>query len=543
MQCDSLQSILPDVQESSVILHVCVFLTKKWSLWDATVISRKMNPWLFVVLVILLWWICRWWQKRRRVIKYFKKIPGPPGLPILGNIVELNVDHDELFQRLMAMRFLWGHQEGINKAWLGNHPYVFLSKATTVEPILGSNRHIDKSSDYRFLQPWLGTGLLTGSGRKWHNRRKILTPTFHFKILEDFVEIFAEQTELLVNKVSCEIGQDSFNIFPYVTLCALDIICETAMGRQVFAQYDSDSDYVRAVYEIGSIIQTRQATLWYHPDCLFRLTSLYKKHQECIRILHGFSNKVIAERRREIKRTRNETVSEDEGRKRLAFLDLLIEASQNGTSLSDEDIREEVDTFMFEGHDTTSSAVSWTLYLLGCHPNIQNEVVAELADIFGENDNGRRATLRDLQSMKCLERCIKETLRLYPSVPLLARRISEDVRIGKFLIPEGTTAMVILPMLHRDPAVFPNPDKFDPNRFLPENCTGRHPYAYIPFSAGPRNCIGQKFALLEEKVIISGVLRKFKIEAAERREEISLTGELVIRAKNGLHVRVTRRER
>ncbi|XP_012266584.2 cytochrome P450 4c3 [Athalia rosae] len=497
---------------------------------------------IFLIIALIgIAWLISWYRSRRRILKLIAEIPGPPSLPLIGNTIELNVDHDELFQRLMGMRLLWGQSEGINKAWLGTAPYIFVSKASTVEPILGSNRHLDKSHDYRFLHPWLGTGLLTSSGKKWHFRRKILTPTFHFKILEDFTEVFTEQAEILVEKISKEVGNESFDIFPYINHCALDIICETAMGRRIFAQNDTESIYVKAVYEIVGIVQTRQATLWYHPDWLFQLTALYKKHQNCIRVLHDFSNKVISERRSDIeqKLMEDESLGEQRGGKRLAFLDLLIEASlQGGHVLSDEDIREEVDTFMFEGHDTTSSAISWTLFLLGCHREIQEKVVAEQKEIFGQVGDERRPTFRELQNMKYLERCIKEALRLYPSVPLLARQISEDIQIGKYLVPRGTTAIVVVPMLHRDPDIFPNPECFNPDRFLPENMVGRHPYSYIPFSAGPRNCIGQKFAILEEKAVLSGLLRKYKIIATQRREDITLTGELVIKAKYGLKVKI-----
>lgn len=120
-------------------------------------------------------------------------------------------------------------------------------------------------------------------------------------------------------------------------------------------------------------------------------------------------------------------------KKRLAFLDLLIEASQDGTVLSNDDIREEVDTFMFEGHDTTSAAISWSLFLLGSHQDIQNKVLQEIDDVMG-GDRTRPPNMKELMDMKYLECVIKEALRLYPSVPFIARKIKEDVIIGKFRV-------------------------------------------------------------------------------------------------------------
>ncbi|XP_047108830.1 cytochrome P450 4c3 [Schistocerca piceifrons] len=502
-----------------------------------------------VVLVALAAAAVLYRRRRARLVSLIQRIPGPPALPIIGNAVEINVEHDELFARLTGTTRMWGQKSGVNKAWHGSRPYVQLFQPEVVEPILNSNKHIEKSGDYVYLQPWLGTGLLTSGGSKWHERRKLLTPAFHFRILDDFVDVFAEQSALLVRRLAAEEGGQPFNAFPYVTLCTLDIICETAMGRNVNAQADSESEYVRAVYEIGSIVQSRQAKMWLQPDWIFRLTSLYKKHEKCIEILHGFSNKVIMERKEEIRlqKERQKKPTEYQTsysvgygmKKRLAFLDLLIEYSKDGTVLTNEDIREEVDTFMFEGHDTTSAAICWSLYLIGSHPDVQEKVVAELEEIFAGSD--RRPTMRDLVSMRYLECCIKEALRLYPSVPLLARQLTEDVQLGSYQVPAGTTALVVTYMLHRDPRCFPQPERFLPERFLPENSTGRHPYAYIPFSAGPRNCIGQKFAILEEKAVISTVLRHYRVEAVDRREDLTLLGELILRPKDGLRLRIERR--
>ncbi|XP_052871955.1 cytochrome P450 4c3 [Anopheles cruzii] len=504
-------------------------------------------------------------RRRKHLVRNIERIPGPAGIPILGNTLHINVDHDEIFNRIIAIRKLYGRTQGFSRAWNGPLPYVMISKASAVERILGSQKHIEKSHDYDFLKPWLGTGLLTSQGTKWHPRRKILTPAFHFKILDDFVDIFLEQSAVLVKRLETELDNDAgFNCFPYITLCALDVVCETAMGRQVNAQCNSDSEYVKAVYQIGSIVQNRQQKIWLQPDFIFRRTQDYINHQKCLSILHEFSNRVIHERKEEIRQQRltgdgnnnsgtspannedrnnntNFLSYEEFGRKkRLAFLDLLIEASQDGAVLSHEDIREEVDTFMFEGHDTTSAAISWILLLLGGDPAIQDRVVEEIDFIMG-GDRERFPTMQELNEMKYLEACIKEGLRLYPSVPLIARHLTQDVEIDGYVLPAGTTAMIVVYQLHRNPDVFPNPDKYNPDHFLPENCRTRHPYAYIPFSAGPRNCIGQKFALLEEKSVLSAVLRRYRIEAVDRRENLTLLGELILRPKNGLRIRISRR--
>ncbi|KAF4529620.1 hypothetical protein B566_EDAN016817, partial [Ephemera danica] len=142
--------------------------------------------------------------------------------------------------------------------------------------------------------PWIGNAIeinVGHDGRKWHTRRKILTPTFHFRILEDFIDVFREHSNLLVQCVARELNNTGFDLFPYITLCALDIICETAMGRQIHAQEHQDSDYVKAIYEIGDIIQTRQAVLWMGWDWVFHRSKLYEPHQRCIRILHDASYK------------------------------------------------------------------------------------------------------------------------------------------------------------------------------------------------------------------------------------------------------------
>nr|AFH35031.1 cytochrome P450 4C [Portunus trituberculatus] len=477
-----------------------------------------------------------WFIKRQQKVWLIEKLPGPRSLPILGNALDVNVAPRELFQKVLEFRE-FGKAVRI---WLGVNPYVLVSEARSAEVLLSSQKHLDKSRDYSFLHPWLGTGLLTSTGRKWHSRRKMLTPAFHFKILEDFVEVFNSQSHKMLTKLKGKADGRPFDVFPFITLCTLDIICETAMGININAQDNSDSEYVNAVYGIGALVQYRQTRPWIQPDLLFRLFGYAKQHDEYLRILHSFSYSAIDNRRKEYQLAKLKDKEEDEDvigkKRRLAFLDLLLNYSETQTSLSNEDIREEVDTFMFEGHDTTAAALNWSLYLLGCHPEIQAKVHEELDSLFGDSD--RPVTMADLREMKYTENCIKEALRLFPSVPFLARELREEAVINNYRIPVGTTVMVVTYRLHRDPEQFPDPETFDPDRFLPENVAKRHPYSYVPFSAGPRNCIGQKFALMEEKIVLSSIMRHFRVENTTRREDLRILGELILRPENGNMVKL-----
>lgn len=257
-------------------------------------------------------------------------------------------------------------------------------------------------------------------------------------------------------------------------------------------------------------------------------------------------SQVIAEKAEELKSAKQEkhdndgSCEESGSKKRKAFLDMLLSATDDeGKKLSYRDIREEVDTFMFEGHDTTASAVNWVLYLLGRNPEVQKKVHRELDEEFGNNECS--VTMDNLKNLRYLECVVKEALRLFPSVPMFARTLREDCCIKGYQIPRGTNVLVLTYALHRDPEIFPDPEEFRPERFFPENCKGRHPYAYVPFSAGPRNCIGQRFAQMEEKTLLALILRRFWVESCQKPEELGLCGELILRPNKGIWIKLKRR--
>ncbi|XP_022784583.1 cytochrome P450 4V2-like [Stylophora pistillata] len=453
---------------------------------------------------------------------------------------------------LVTQTLQWAneYQNGMFCLWLGpTYPFIFLYKPELVEVVLHSSKHISKSADYDFLHPWLGTGLLTSDGLKWKTRRRLITPTFHFSILNTFLQVFEEQSKILVSNLEKKVKTGTFNIMPHITLCALNIMCITSMESSPNAQGDVNSPYVGAVGRITELIQKRQRSPWLWPDIVYFLTPSGREHNHCLQILHGFTNKVIDERIADRATKKNDPQSEEceteqggEGKfkrkRRLAFLDLLLEAYDRG-EISREGIREEVDTFMFEGHDTTAAGITWALYLLARHPHIQQQVHEEVDKFFEQ----RPETLKvdDLKDLRYLECVVKEAQRMFPSVPFIARRTTEDCHLDGYLAPKGTALGVCTIGLHRNPNVWEAPLEFNPDRFLPESSQGRHPYAFVPFSAGPRNCIGQRFALQEEKLVLAHVMRNFTLDSTQTFDELKACAEIITRPKDGIFVSLARR--
>ncbi|KAJ4433397.1 hypothetical protein ANN_15656 [Periplaneta americana] len=219
-----------------------------------------------VLFIVAMMFLFSSEKNKSQSLKEFNKLPGPPAYPIVGTVLPmLFLKRNELFT------FSQGNiakYKPMFRTWNGSQPQIHIMKPEHVEKrvtlayfqvILRSSDHIDKGEFYNFLHKWLGTGLLTATGKnvqlvftsrqKWFKHRKMITPTFHFKILDSFVEVFSEKSEILVDKLKKEVGSQRFDIYPYITKCALDIICETAMGTPIFAQDERGSDYVKAVYE------------------------------------------------------------------------------------------------------------------------------------------------------------------------------------------------------------------------------------------------------------------------------------------------------
>ncbi|CAD5226203.1 unnamed protein product [Bursaphelenchus okinawaensis] len=492
---------------------------------------------IFTVTTVIFW-IIRLYKKNH---EYMNKVRGPHPSMVVGNVHQFRFKPDEFFEQVQGLSYMFcSLKERIVSVWIGPLPCIMLYGAEECETILGSQKTLTKPFHYHFLTPWIGQGLLISEPKKWRPRRKLLTPTFHYDILKDFVQVYNRHAATLLSKFDKIAESGEFiDIFHTITLCTLDIICESALGYNIGAQQNVHSEYLDAVFRMKYIVHQRQVNPIYYPEPLWQLFGYGREQKKLVDILHAFTNKAIMKRRKVVDEAggMQQLIEQErsDGHSRMAFLDLMLDMMDKG-QLDLDGIQEEVDTFTFEGHDTTSAAMNWFLHLMGNHPQIQARVQKEVDEVLGVD---REPTFEDLGKLKYLEACFKETLRLYPSVPLIARLITEDTKVHNHTVPKDSIVLVIASMVHRDERFWPDPETFNPDRFMDTEL--KHPYSYIPFSAGSRNCIGQRFAMMEEKCVIAQIMRRFRVTSKLKTHEMRVAAELIIRPMYGNHVKFERR--
>ena len=271
----------------------------------------------------------------------------------------------------------------------------------------------------------------------------------------------------------------SVEIFKPVSLCTLDVMLHCAFTFNSDIQND-DNQYVAAVNEIARLLMDRGLKPWMYLDSLYYRSANGKRFKELCDYVHGFADELTNTRRSAIKEKSNIK------KKYVDFLDILLLAKdENGEGLTDEEIRNEVDTFLFEGHDTTASAISWILYILGKHPEFQTECQEEIDSVI-EDASKPYIGWEDLQRLPFLTQCIKEGMRMFPPVPMIMRELNNPLEIDGHTFLLGTKFQVIIYNLHHNHLVWgEDHDEFRPDRFKPENMEKMDSYAFLPFSAGP----------------------------------------------------------
>ncbi|ERE83187.1 cytochrome P450 4A14-like protein [Cricetulus griseus] len=322
-------------------------------------------------------------------------------------------------------------------------------------------------------------------------------------------------------------------IFHYISSMTLDTVMKCAFSHQGSVQLDENSrSYTKAVEDLNSLAFFRMRSAFYENNTIYKMSSDGRWFYRACQLAHEHTDGVIKMRKAQLQN--EEELERVKKKRRLDFLDILLFAKmEDGSSLSDEDLRAEVDTFMFEGHDTTASGISWIFYALATHPEYQQRCREEVQSILGD---GTSVTWDHLDQMPYTTMCIKEALRLYPPVPIVSRELNTPITFpdGRSL-PKGITVAISIYGLHHNPSLWPNPKEFDPSRFAPDS--SRHSYAFLPFSGGARNCIGKQFAMNELKVAVALTLLRFELLPDPTRVPV-LIQRLVLKSKDGIYLRL-----
>ncbi|XP_040833771.1 cytochrome P450 4A7-like isoform X2 [Ochotona curzoniae] len=451
-------------------------------------------------LLLLLFKAAQHYLRRQWLLKALQQFPSPPSHWLFGHLREFPVDMElpQLLKRVEKFpsacpRWLWG-SELLFTIYDPDYIKVILGRSDPKAAL-----------PYSFLTPWIGNGLLLLEEHVWFQHRRMLTPAFHYDILKPYVGLMADSVQVMLDKWEKLPSQDSsLDVCEDISMMTLDTILKSAFSHEGNVQLDSGS------VPAGRLMDRTCQLAHEHTD---RVIKLRKAHLQ---------------QEGELEKIRN--------KRRLDFLDILLFAKmEDGSSLSDEDLRAEVDTFMFEGHDTTASGISWIFYALATHPEHQQRCREEIQSILGD---GASISWDHLDKMPYTTMCIKEALRIYPPVPGVGRELTKPVTFpdGRSL-PKGIVVALSIYGLHHNPKVWPNPEVFDPSRFAPGS--DRHSHAFLPFSGGSRNCIGKQFAMNELKVAVALTLLRFELLADPTKVPIPIP-RLVLKSKNGIHLRLRR---
>uniref|UniRef100_A0A8C5NU88 Cytochrome P450 4F6-like n=1 Tax=Jaculus jaculus TaxID=51337 RepID=A0A8C5NU88_JACJA len=493
------------------------------------------SPWQVLLLIGVSWLLARILASTYAFYKNCCRLRGFPQPPkgnwFWGHLGMMR-NNEEGMQLVSE---LGHHFRDVHLCWVGPLlPILRLVHPKFVAPLLQASASVapKEMTFYGFLKPWLGDGLLLSAGDKWSRRRRLLTPAFHFDILKPYVKVFNKSVNVMHAKWQrlASGGSARLDMFEHISLMTLDSLQKCIFGFDSNCQ-EHPSKYIAAILELSSLIVKRHHKLYLYLDFLYYLTADGRRFREACKVVHDFTDAVIQERRRTLAgQDLDEFLKAKAKSKTLDFIDVLLLAKdENGKELSDEDIRSEADTFMFGGHDTTASGLSWVLYNLARHPEHQERCREEVRELLRGRDT-EEIEWDDLAQLPFLTMCIKESLRLHPPVVVISRRCTQDVGLpdGR-VIPKGNVCVISIFGVHHNPSVWPDPEVYDPYRFDPENPEKRSPLAFM-------NCIGQTFAMSEMKVALALTLLRFRVlpDRAEPRRQ----PELILRAEGGLRLRV-----
>ena len=412
--------------------------------------------------------------------------PGPRGLPLVGMLPAVRRDPIGTFldaaRRFGDVAYL---RIGPRRGYLATNP-------ADIRHVLADNaRNYRKSPLYDKLKASLGHGLVTSEGAYWLRQRRLAQPAFHKHriaalasvMTQTILEAVERWEPLAARGDVVDIGEEMMHL-------TQAIILRTMLGSDLGPITEqAGSAFTVVNRHIGESFWSLGLTDgWPTPK--------NRRFERARQVLDRAVFRIIDARRRSGTETND-------------LLSMLMSArdEDTGEAMTDLQLRDEVMTFFLAGHETTSLALAWTWYLVSQHPDVERHVEQEVDTVLG----GRAPAFADLDRLPYTRMAIEESMRLYPPAWGFSRQALEPDVIGGYPLPAGWLVFVLPYVMHRLPAYWDSPERFDPTRFTPERTAARPKFVYLPFGAGPRQCIGNQFAMVEAQLIVATLAQRFRL--------------------------------
>lgn len=426
----------------------------------------------------------------------------------------------EKFDALAFSRFVSDNYGGMSYIKFGPITFYQISDPEIVHDLLvkqAANFH--KAQIVRdVFKPFVGNGLIISEGDFWKRQRKLVQPAFHSKRIESYGQAMVEHTQKMLD--GWRDGESRF-IDREMMKLTLSIVCKTLF----------DADVSGEAERVGELLtQTLDASNE-------RINAVVRLPEWVVTPRRAEQKRMVAELDTILQRFIDERRASGDDRGDLLSMLLMAVDSDDNSQMTDMQLRDEAMTLFIAGHETTAMSLAWAWYLLSQNPECMRKLREEVDTVL----NGRAPTLEDLPNLPYGEQVIKETMRLYPAAPGVGREPIEETTIAGYPVPKGALVNVSIYAMHHSDRYFEKPERFNPERFSPENEKLIPRYAYLPFGAGPRVCVGFQFAMMEARLILATIAQRFDLALVPNQEVIP--EQLVtLRPKHGIQMRLKVRE-
>ena len=441
--------------------------------------------------------------------------PGPKPKPIIGNIGDLARDP---FGFLKNTARTYGPVVRL-RFEAERDTYLITNPEAIEEVLLYTNRRFSKGYQRDpFMKLVFGNGLVTSEGEFWLKQRRLVQPVFHRQRIASYGDTMVHFTQRMLNGWQPAEERDTARDMMQLTM---EIISQTIFGIDLHdneASGDVGTAISTALDEYNRMITSVTRTLISRLPIRLPIPGEARLRQAVSQV-DALIHRMIELRRRQ--------PAED-------LLTLFLEVrDEAGSGMNDQQLRDEVMTLFLAGHETTANTLSWTLYLLAQHPDVEARLLRELTNVIGE----RLPTAADYGRLPYMQQVLKESIRLYPPVWWISRETLEDWEVDGYIVPRGAEVGISQWVMHHDPRWFSNPHHFEPERWTQAFEASLPPYAYFPFGGGPRICIGNDFARLEATLVLATLLPRYRFELLPKpdvKPELSIT----LRPKHGVPMRI-----